>query len=291
MMLYNEWVHQMVLLRDALLPFSNWADVPLPLDGMGLRHLEAPRERFLSELMIRQIRHTAIVDYTRAVLVPGQGSHVEGYGFAYAEGTVLPQVTSAASILTSTDLLVWSPIRAIGAARDGVVETYVPREANYFEASRTAAELIASTAGKSTLADATARIVDSHATDGRRHAMIEVTIPETDTVAMVDLGQALRGHRYAYPTAAAEETAPRGAAAWIAAATSLDAGSVITAEDMVWDDDGDYHIDAGQDGLVALALLGATYPENVVIRRTSDDVNPSAVGKTGPARFVVTLPD
>jgi hypothetical protein len=45
------------------------------------------------------------------------------------------------------------------------------------------------------------------------------------------------------------------------------------------------------DGLVALALLGAVFPENVVLRSASDDTYPASAGKAGPARFVITLPD
>ncbi|MDN5856825.1 MAG: hypothetical protein L0K86_29110, partial [Actinomycetia bacterium] len=289
---------QMVLLRDALLPFSNWAEVPLPLDGRGLRRLEGPREKFLAELLIRQIRHTAIVDYARDVLVPDNESHIEGYGFVYSGGTVLPHVTGAPSVLTSTDLLVWSPdggaVHPDGDNVSGVVDTYTSRQTDYFEAPRTAPGLLATTTGEAALRNATARIVDSSAESGSRHAAIEVSIggiDGDDTVARIDLGQALRGHRYAYSTAAASETAPRGATEWMADATRLDAAGAVAAQGLVWDDEGDYVLNPGQDGLVALAVLGAIYPENVVLRRASDDVRPSAVGKTGPARFEITLPE
>jgi hypothetical protein len=285
MMLYNEWIHQMVLLRDALLPFSNWQDVPLPVDGQGLRRLERPRDGFLSELLIRQIRHAAIVHYARQVLAPGRAGKTPGYGFAYAGGTVLPAVAGSATVLTSTDLLAWM---TGGATAPGTVSTYVVREADYFAATRAAASQIAR-GGGATLAGATARISDEPRADGSRHAAIEVNAG--GRIARIDLGQALRGHRYAYPVHVAGATAPHDAAGWLRNATMLDPASILRAPGLVWDEAGEYAIDAGQDGLVALALLGAVFPENVVLRSASDDTHPASVGKTGPARFVITLPD
>lgn len=287
MMLYNEWIHQMVLLRDALLPFSNFAEVPLPVDGAGLRRLERSRDSFLAELLVRQIRHATIVDHARAVLVPGHDEHVDGYGFAWPGGTVLPTVVTAPSVLTQTHLLTWSPETTVPEG----VTTYVPSEPNYYEAPRAVAGAIAREGETPSVAGATARVVASSSADGRSHAAIEITDPRGDFVASIDLGQALRGHRYAYPTAGCDEASASGASEWIAGATSLSAVDVLTADGMVWDESGDYVIDAGQDGLVALALLGSVYPENVVLREASDPRSPAAVGKTGPARFVVTLPD
>jgi hypothetical protein len=52
MQLYNEWLHQVVLLRDALLPFVNWQDVPLRISPTGLRHIEPARDAFLIELLV-----------------------------------------------------------------------------------------------------------------------------------------------------------------------------------------------------------------------------------------------
>jgi hypothetical protein len=285
MMLFNEWIHQMVLLRDALLPFGNWDEVLLPVDGTGLRRLETPRERFLSEVLLRQVRHTSIVAYARNVLVPGNDVRIDGYGFAYAGGTVLPAVAGAHSILTDSYLLTWSPEGAVD-----VVETYVPRESSYFEARRTAARALPHASDPPPVITG-ARIVEAPAGMGVRHAAIELTIAGRDAVAVVDLGQALRGHRFAYPTESADASAPRDAEAWLSSARVLDAVDVLTAEGLVWDERGDYSIDVRQDGLVALALLGAIYPENVIVRGSAEQTDPSTAGKTGPARFVLTLPD
>ena len=90
MQLYNEWLHQIVLLRDALLPFTNWQNVPLLVTPTGLRHTESARDSFLTELLVRQIRHTSIVDFARNVVTGTSGP--AGYGFDPDGGTVLPAV-------------------------------------------------------------------------------------------------------------------------------------------------------------------------------------------------------
>ncbi|KAJ0345850.1 hypothetical protein COL922a_014914, partial [Colletotrichum nupharicola] len=57
MQLYNEYMHQMVLLRDALLPFYNYEEVLIPVTGAGrgLRHMEGPREGFMAKLFTKQV--------------------------------------------------------------------------------------------------------------------------------------------------------------------------------------------------------------------------------------------
>jgi hypothetical protein len=88
MQLYNEWLHQMVLLRDALLPFTNWQDVPLLVTPTGLRHTEPARDAFLTELLVRRIRHTGIVDFARHVVTGTSGPG--GYGFDQAAAPSCP---------------------------------------------------------------------------------------------------------------------------------------------------------------------------------------------------------
>lgn len=90
MQLYNEWLHQIVLLRDALLPFTNWQDVPLLITPTGLRHTEPARDAFLTELLVRQIRHSSVVAFAREVVTGASGP--AGYGFEASGGTALPVV-------------------------------------------------------------------------------------------------------------------------------------------------------------------------------------------------------
>ncbi len=91
MQIYNEYLHQFVLLRDALLPFANWEQVPFEVkeyaEFKGLRFLEPAREVFLTQLLGKKLTHKSIVQYAQSVL--GSGLATVGYGFQYRLGTVL----------------------------------------------------------------------------------------------------------------------------------------------------------------------------------------------------------
>ncbi|MFI5842484.1 hypothetical protein ACIA8K_22530 [Catenuloplanes sp. NPDC051500] len=231
---FNEWIHQTVLLRDALLPFANWQEVPLLVTPVGLRQIEPARERFFAEAMFRKVRHSAVVGYARHVLTGVDGP--EGYGFTHEGATVLPAVTSGPVRTAPRYLLTWRP------APDAVeTATYVSELDDYYAAPRTElAEL--TPASPST---GPARVLSGPVRDGVRPARIETS------GWSVDLGQALRGHRYARTsTSAAGE--PLVAAAAVLAGSGLirGRGSVDTA-----------HLD----DLSTLAVLGRVYPENVTM--------------------------
>ncbi|MFC8228728.1 hypothetical protein [Streptomyces sp. NPDC057287] len=270
--LYNEWIHQMVLLRDSLLPFTNWQDVPLRVTPTGLRAVEQDRDRFLTELLVRRIRHTSIVDFARHVVTGGSGP--AGYGFDHDGGTVLPAVLDGEPLTAPRHLLTWRP----SASSEGTV-TYVAEAADYYTEPRTPAADLPPAAGAE--GRATGRVVTGPAVDGTRTARIEVTLG--DTTAHADLGQALRGHRFARPAPGPGTTAA-------GAARTAGLRSVLGAPGLVWTQDDDVTLDAtGQDGLVALALLGRLYPENVFLRSAGQRPG-TAAGGDGPGRVVVDLP-
>lgn len=52
---YNEWLWQLVTLRDALIPFTRPQAVRVLADADGLRGLEGSRDRFVYELTTRRI--------------------------------------------------------------------------------------------------------------------------------------------------------------------------------------------------------------------------------------------
>ncbi|WP_055547792.1 hypothetical protein [Streptomyces kanamyceticus] len=274
MQLYNEWLHQIVLLRDALLPFTNWQDVPLRITPTGLRHTEPARDAFLTELLVRQIRHTSIVGFAHHVVTGTSGP--AGYGFEAGGGTALPAVLGLPPLAAPRHLLTW---RADPAAEDTV--TYVAEVQDYYAAPRTLVEDLppADTASGSL----TARTVAGPVADGARTARIEVT--HEGTTAHVDLGQALRGHRFAHrpdPTSgdAHSDAAPRTAAVW----------SALRAPGLVWTQAGDVTLDAtGQDDLVVLALLGRLYPENVTLRPADHSAARTTTDGTGPSRLVTLV--
>ncbi|RPK37356.1 hypothetical protein [Streptomyces sp. ADI93-02] len=152
---------------------------------------------------------------------------------------------------------------------------------DYYAAPRTLVEDLPATAG--TPERLTGRVVAGPAVDGTRTARIEVA--HDGTAARADLGQALRGHRFAHREEAAEGTPPPPAAG---AARTADVRAVPDAPGLVWTRDGEVAVDAtGQDDLAVLALLGRLYPETVVLR----PAGPAAVSSGGPGRLVVHVTD
>ncbi|MFI6333791.1 hypothetical protein [Streptomyces sp. NPDC050535] len=283
MQLYNEWLHQVVLLRDALLPFTNWQDVPLRITPAGLRHLEPARDGFLTELLVRQIRHSSVVDFARHAVTGGTGGiRPASYGFDTAGGTVLPAVLDQPALNASRYLLTWRP----GTTVEETV-SYLPGVQDYYSAPRTPVEeLPPATAGAGPL---TARTVLGPVADGARTAHLEVT-DDDGTMARVDLGQALRGHRFARRVTRRQEVTADGAPADPGSRTAH-LRPALRAPGLVWTRSGEVTLDAtGQDGLVVLALLGRLYPENVVLRPNTSRVR-TAVGGGELGRLVVELSD
>ena len=275
MQLYNEWLHQMVVLRDALIPFTNWQDVPLPVGPDGLRRLDRAREAFLAELTTRRARHTAIVGFARAAATGTAGP--DGYGFSTPLGTALPEAATHPDGPASR-LLLWTADSGGGSETAAFVSTID----DYFAAERSdAASLPGAAHEPAPGAALTGRLVMSQPAQGTRTATIEVT--DGRGVATVDLGQALRGHRHAYRSAQAAtpylptEPTPVPLPAW----------SVLAAPGLVWSPDGAYVVRSPQDALVRLALLGKLYPENVLL---FVEGTASPAGKAGPARFELRTP-
>ncbi|GGM14630.1 hypothetical protein GCM10010129_68510 [Streptomyces fumigatiscleroticus] len=287
MQLYNEWLHQIVLLRDALLPFTNWQEVPLLITPTGLRHIEPARDAFLTELLVRRIRHTSIVAFARHAVTGTSGP--AGYGFGTGGGTALPAVLDQPLLTAPRHLLTWRP----GPAADETI-TYVAELRDYYAAPRTLVEHLPP-ATPTTPGPLTARIVPGPVADGTRTAAVEIT--HDGTTARVDLGQALRGHRFAHrPDGAAGDApadhSPRTAGLWTA----------LRAPGLVWTRAGDVTLDVtAQDDLVVLALLGRLYPENVTLRpayrpadRPADRPVDRPVARAtgdgdGPSRLVVLV--
>ncbi|MFE0371512.1 hypothetical protein [Streptomyces tendae] len=281
MQLYNEWLHQLVLLRDALLPFTNWQGVPLLITPTGLRHTEPARDAFLTELLVRQIRHTSIVAFARNVVTGSSGP--AGYGFEASGGTALPAVLDQPPLTAPRHLLTWRPDPSVGEAA-----TYVAEVQDYYAAPRTLVEdLPPVTTASGSLA---ARPVTTPVIEGTRTARIEVT--HEGTTAHVDLGQALRGHRFAHRESPAAADASGTADAW----------SALRAPGLVWTQSGDVTLDAtAQDDLVVLALLGRLYPENLTLR-PADHAGDHSAGRsaarpaagttadgTGPSRLAILV--
>ncbi|MDA5147360.1 hypothetical protein PEM37_38255 [Streptomyces sp. AD681] len=263
MQLYNEWLHQLVLLRDALLPFTNWQDAPLLITPTGLRHTEQARDAFLTELLVRQIRHTSIVTFARNVVTGTSGP--AGYGFEASGGTALPAVLDQPPLTAPRHLLTWRPDPSVGEAA-----TYVAEVEDYYAAPRTLVEDLPP--ALTTSGSLAARSVTAPVADGTRTAHIEVT--HDGTAAQVDLGQALRGHRFAH----------RESPAAAAASGTADAWSTLRAPGLVWTQGDEVTLDAtAQEDLVVLALLGRLYPENLTLRPADHAAARSAGASADPS--------
>lgn len=256
--------------RIVLLPFTNWQEVPLLITPTGLRHTAPARDVFLTELLVRQIRHTSIVDFARRVVTGTSGP--AGYGFDASGGTALPAVLREPPLTAPRHLLT---CRTDPAAEATV--TYTAEVQDYYAAPRTLVEdlpPIGTTSGP-----LSARTVTAPVTDETRTAGIEAT--HDRTTARVGLGQALRGHRYAQrPDPASAEAhsdvTPRTAAA----------RSALRAPGLVWTQAGDVTLDAtGQDDLVVPTLLGRLYPENVTLRPVGRSTARTHTGGTGPTAW------
>ncbi|MEN1890908.1 hypothetical protein ACWDBO_35305 [Streptomyces mirabilis] len=103
--------------------------------------------------------------------------------------------------------------------------------------------------------------------------------------AHIDLGQALRGHRFAHRARTAGD-------ATVGDARTADLWAVLRAPGLVWTEGGDVTLDAtGQDEFVVLGLLGRLHPDNVFLRPAGHRAGPTSTGRNGPSRLAIDLPD
>ncbi|KAF4333982.1 hypothetical protein FBEOM_12188 [Fusarium beomiforme] len=304
MELYNEWLHRMILLRDSLLPFENYENVPLVIPAgsdRGIRDLEEPRKLFLVHCLTGTIQHTAIVDLAKVFTA----RHLPrgGYGFQYSQGLILPAFLSGSP---SLHLLRWHPAHVYDSEPE-VLFDYEHKE--YINAPRS--ELVADEAAVS--GDSSWNLtpllrVDSRVTESslaidagndalRRIVKLRLTL-DSGTSVSVDLGQIARGRRYAYevkpenrvngtslPKDSANQSPVLNASSGFHKAIYHNAADILRRPGLVISPravsghGNTIHIIPTQDPILKLALLGKFYPENVILSK--DKYDPDAVGKTG----------
>src|SRR5690606_34613231 len=119
--LYNEWLWQLVLLRDALIPFTGQQRVRFRADRDGLTRLADARDRFVVEIMTRRVAHAALTRFAAELLAPGAvpGDVREFYGFQADGALVLPPVALDGPLLRPVHLL---------ERREGVLGSLPPEE-------------------------------------------------------------------------------------------------------------------------------------------------------------------
>lgn len=304
MQLYNEWLHQLVLLRDGLLPFENFDEVPLivPSDTSGgMRPLEKVRMQFLMQVMTAQVKRTTLLDVARGLRAPSLPSG--GYGFQFARGVVMP-----VSLLTgsSSVLLGYLPAIIDNSQHQELLFDYenkdyysVPREDIGLPVETVSSTSFASSAKNSSsvssLVSSSVAIEmppGSNISTPIRHLKL-CGVFEDDAKFSVDLGQTARGLRYAYRVHSSNEDSNSSekstSLGLYKAADVLSLPNLVTSTSSPGTDQTSLHVIEASSAVVRIALLGKLYPENIVLvdgkRQTASKA--LDVGKEFGPKFVI----
>lgn len=301
MQLYNEWLHQLVLLRDGLLPFENFDEVPLIVlsdTSGGMRPLETLRTHFLMQVMTAQVKRTTLLDVARGLRAPGLPSG--GYGFQFARGVVMP-----VSLLTgsSSVLLRYLPAIVDDSQHQELLFDYENKD--YYSIPREDIglpfETVSSTSFSSSAKDSScvSNLVSSslaietptgaNTSSPIRHIKLCGNF-EDDTQFSVDLGQIARGLRYAYQVYSSNEdsnSSQEHSFGLYKAADVLSLPNLVTSTSNT--DRPSLHVIQASSLVVRMVLLGKLYPENIVLldgkgQEVSKALN---VGKAFGPKFVI----
>lgn len=297
MQIYNEYLHQMVLLRDALLPFENFEDVVIPINAepdrkRGVRHTEDTRASFLTGMMTKSVTQDSVVKFAESLLAPELSSD-NVYGFQYQHGVVLPALVTGGG---SRGLLRYIPA-VLDRAEEQAVFQYELRD--YYIADRTeiptpekltSGDQSEGTSARNGTTDLQATLIPvPTGTKAARYLVFTLESGKGTTVR-VDLGQIARGRRYAYVVGhqqgASIGVAPKEVKVYSAWKVLTDSGPGL-----VMANGGDNLIQANSN-VELLALLGKLYPENVVFKEKGQSLKDALeAGKGLPeaGRFIVEM--
>ncbi|MGW3471441.1 hypothetical protein ACWDKQ_23975 [Saccharopolyspora sp. NPDC000995] len=253
--LYNEWLWQIVLLRDALIPFTNPAEVLLRADADGLTRLRDTRDWFAVQVMTRRVPHAAIVRFAAEAVT---AEYVDGaYGFQHGGVVVLPPVALDGPLLGPVYLLTWRETKLVPDDLAFFVHAEQPSVNTLSAPTRAAGEV--------EVVELLDRLVPGSPGPGRTRTLTLV-VGFDDHEWMVDLGQALRGHRYA--SRPPHQDSPRNTSA----VDNSWSGCAVLREDGAVSVPGGGLIPTGGQRALTLALLGRLRPGNVVLY-TGQDVS------------------
>jgi len=284
MQLYNEWLHQFVLLRDMLLPFSNWTEVRIPLrtrgDAVGLRKFEPARSAFLADFFTRLLSHAAIVRFAHSLFADA-GEIAERpsdfYGFQTDQGAVLPcAIGGSNSTQAPKELLSWHAARIVDSPAE-TTAVFQYAWTDYFAAPRSQID----DSAVAPPPDGDARLSVERIGEC---AVILWLVLEAGTVAYsIDLGQCLRGQRYAYQPTSRQGIAPLQV-------VEHDIGGVLSQHGLLTAKNGIHLLPTKDNAIVQLALLGKIYPENTILGDAAPWAAVLSAGKAYGAKFVVGAP-
>jgi hypothetical protein len=302
MQLYNEWLHQLVLLRDSLLPFENFDEVPFIVQSNatgGMRPLENGRTQFLMQVITAQVKRTTLLDIARGLRAPDLPSG--GYGFQFARGVVMP-----VSVLTgsSSVLLRYLPAIVDDSQHQELLFDYENKD--YYSVPREdigrPVETVSSTSFSSSSKDSSSvsNLVSSS-------LAIETPLPANKSSPIryiklcgtfvdgskfsVDLGQTARGLRYAYRAHSSPEdtsSSQESSFGLYKAADVLSLPNLVTST--ANPDQPSLHVIQASSPVVRMALLGKLYPENIVLLNGKGQAVSKAldVGKEFGPKFVIS---
>ncbi|WP_371368143.1 hypothetical protein SRRS_18210 [Sporomusa rhizae] len=276
MQLFNEYMHQLVLLREALIPFDNWDEVPIEViektDEKGLRFLEEAHTKFLSELLGKRLTHKAIVGFAQSLLSPELSA--VGYGFQYRFGTILPASLGESPTRASKYLLHWHPVWTV------VTDTHKPLSVAFDYVSSDYYSIPRSQIGTGQplqLDLQSQEIEDIHEAQlipvrsGSNRFNLQYRLRINSTYYEIDLGQAFRGHRFMYRPNQCPKSDSGLPVTVKSDIKEHRAGDVLALTGLVTDDSGIHFISTGGNHFVQWALLGKLYPENVVVLDKADE--------------------
>lgn len=301
MQLYNEWQNQMILLRDALLPFNNFEEVLLVLRAdkgrKGLRDFAELRERFMLQCLTKKMEQNMIVDVAKAFTGPNLPSG--GYGLQYSEGLILPAYLSGCA---SLHLLQYHPARL----DDSLAEIlFVYEYEDYYSAARTQISDPVATVRQGIWPPASSSrlssrrsvmpsiVVTSEQGDDPQLRFLKLELElENGATALIDVGQITRGRRYAYHV---HDLPAQLEATTLSTTVGLSKPSllhnpidILTLPGLVTDTDDNWHVIPAVDPVVRLALLGKLYPENVVtLSAKQPPRSAETIGKGYGPRFII----
>jgi hypothetical protein len=296
--LYNEWLHQMVLLRDSLLPFQNYTDVRLSIDGKlgtGLRVFEELRSKFLVQCLTRTVSQSSLVDVAKTFTAPSLPSG--GYGFQYSQGLILPAFLSGSN---SLHLLRFHGAHLGESVADPRAEILFDYEyANYSSAPcSTICKPIDTVpphgwpSGSPTRYDVNecSLVAEKKSEECQFRYLLKLQIKLGESVhAAVDLGQIARGRRYAYQmakTRASHEVSP--SEGWSTSARVYSPVAILSQPGLVSSQEPCLHLIPAANPVIGLALLGKLYPENVVMLGADQQPEVAeALGKNFGPKFVL----
>ncbi|MEK4876969.1 MULTISPECIES: hypothetical protein [Paenibacillus] len=297
MQLFNEYLHQAILLRDALLPFENWEEVPIKITadssrGKGMRFVERGRAEFFSKLLGKRMSHKAIVQFAQSVLSPELLT--VGYGFQYRLGAILPASLCSEPLNASRYLLRWYPVQMVmtGNGDKSTPVAFDYEYSDYYAAPRSQTAVGSQIAGLQ-LPDQELKSIDEALivpSGDQERVVLHYKLHIKSAEYTVDLGQAFRGHRFMY-----RPIANPGSDSERTTGTPSDMNShythdILSLHGLVTNESGTHFISADGNPLVLWALLGKLYPENVVLLegvREQELQNASRSGKGFGTKFLI----